>query len=117
VFYFNAGASLYYLRGEGGYLGYFPSYNINSENYVTEVAVGGGVMGQLGIATLRIGPDVGVNIGLSTRGTSYSIIPKAMLTFDLGDADLGIMAKASFSLLSEAYFSPGFYGGGIILSF
>ncbi len=120
VLYFNAGVSLYYLSGEGSY-SYWAFRESTSRNFVTELAIGGGLVGQIDNVTLRFGPDIAGNVSLSNGGLYggiyFSFVPKAILTFDLGNMDLGVMAKASFSLVSARDYSPGFYGGGLILGF
>lgn len=116
LFYFNAGFSLYYLSGEGTY-SIWSFRESRSQNFMPELAVGGGVLCQIDNATLRFGPDLAGNLSLTYGGIHYSVAPKAILTFSLGDWDLGIMAKASYPLFFARDYRPGFYGGGIILGF
>lgn len=116
VLYFNAGLSLYYLSGEGSYSPW--SFRDNtSQNFITEFAIGGGVMGQIDNVTLRLGPDLGGNVSLSNGDFYLSFAPKLMVSFDLGNMDLGLMVKASFPVFAPGTYYPSFYGGGIILGF
>lgn len=124
--YFNAGVNLYYLSGtyQSNYGGVYYGSKSVSENYLFDFALGGGVCLQSGITTFRIGPDVAMNFSLNNGNMHVSITPKAVLTFDAGGSEIGIMVKRNLPVLNfsrDTYsgrgYAPGFFGGGVVLNF